>query len=533
MALVPRDTQRVLPSASALPYSQVPSANAAAFGALTGQALESLGNDFSQAGTQVGQVVAKINEENIQREARNRFNTYNDFKQSLMLGDGTPDNPGLLGLKGEDAMMAYPQVQAAIQQKKQELTDTTGNQYVKDMFTNAAAVSDNTDLSQMLSHVSQQREVANDVTSAATIKSATSRAALYNTNPDVLQASLDTVTATILSDAKRKGITDPDALQSLVKEGTSKVLEGTVTALSEFNTKAAQTLFAQHEQEMDGVTRGVVQQRLEAKHKQDVADMENQERFQVFQVAQKQKANFDALAGGIGAGTVTYPQVVQAEQLGRISGEQLENLHTYLTNPDRNTPENKYAENVLLSNIYAGTADIQDVMSNTAINGSQRTTLINAVHTFEDNGGVMKRNDVQQSLNFIGSMTVHQTGPYGLMDDASAQRQAQAKDDFTKGILAMSPGERTTAAVEKLRNEVVSMYHAGDVDLKTLPSTLPSSRFLPNSGGIKSKEQWQASILAARAALDKASEAGTLSQQDAIQQLSIIEQYSTTVNGIK
>lgn len=533
MPSVPQDTIRVAPGSVAPTYEQEPAATAAAFGAITGQAMQGLGQDLSTAGSEVGQVVAKINEENIQREARNRFNSYNDFKQNLMFGDGTPDNPGFMSLKGEDAMAAFPGVQAQIKAQKQTLTDTTGNQYVKDMFSNAAAVSDNADFNSMLSHVSTQREVANDVTSAATIKSAEDRAALYNTNPQVLEQSLQTVTGTVLSDAKRKGITDPDAVQSLVNEANSKVLAGTITALNEFDNKAAQALFAQHEEEIDGVTRGLVQQRLVAKHKQDIMDMENQERFGQYQIGLKQKSNFDALAGAIGGGTATQQQLVQAEQSGRISGEQLENLTQFLTTPDRNTPANKYAENVLLSNIYANTADIQDIMGNTAINGSQRTTLINAYHQVQDNGGIIKRNDVQQSLSFIENMTGHRVGPMGIQDDEGAQRQAQAKDDFIQSILATDPGQRTPDMITKLRNNVVDMYHTPNIDLNTFSTSLPKSRFIPNTGGIKTKDQWQASILAARSALDAASSAGTLSQQDAIQELSTIQQYSDAANGMK
>ena len=122
MALVPDNVApAVQPEATPPPdYMNIPAATPAAFGGLIGEAAQRTGREgnaaFSELAQTFGERYNKI-------AADDAVNKYGDASDKLMWGDGTPTNPGLYNLKGEDAVRAGP----GVLQKLSELRENMKN----------------------------------------------------------------------------------------------------------------------------------------------------------------------------------------------------------------------------------------------------------------------------------------------------------------------------------------------------------------------------------------------------------------------
>lgn len=255
VSTTPKVDQRALPTTAPQPlsYQSARGVTADSFGAQVGRSLIEGGQKLGAAADDAYRQVLKEQIEDNERKAKELDIAFASFNQTIGFGDGSDENKGFYGTKGENTLARQAEVTEAIKKERQRLLDSAPNKAVKDMFGLASAVREKDEIGRVLRYTGEQRTVANNETSEARITTATSDAALNYNDDDTVVKSLAVVEGEVLMLAERNGM-GKETTDNKLRLGRTQVVTGAVeAAVRQEDPARAEKLLSTYEGMIDGV----------------------------------------------------------------------------------------------------------------------------------------------------------------------------------------------------------------------------------------------------------------------------------------
>jgi len=237
------------------------------------------------------------------RAAKKADVAFSEQTRAIMFGDGTPENPGYYGLKGEAALAAYPKVREQLTEARKKIGGGLTNVQAREMFELSAAGRLDSEGRSMDRHNTQERVTANNAAGLSRINTAISNAINYRSNSDMVGEQEAVLRGEVYSEGDRNGY-KPEVTAARLKEELSKMYDGMVNAELVNDPMRAQQMYDKYKIVMDGPTRTVIEKSLEIavvrKASQDATAKIQAEGGTISQQVEKAKA------------TITDPQVQDA-----------------------------------------------------------------------------------------------------------------------------------------------------------------------------------------------------------------------------
>lgn len=215
---------------------------------------------------EVGNVLAneavKAQMEDNERAAKKADIALSEKMRAIMFGDGTPENPGFYGLKGEAALAAYPKVREQMAEARKQIGGTLTNVKAREMFELSAAGRFDTEGRSMDRHNMQERVVAANTVGETRISAAISDGVNGRSDPARVAQSEAIINGEVHSAAARNGWT-PEVAAAKLKDERSKLYAQMVSAELVVNPMNAQRMYDQYKAVMDGPTRTAIEKALE------------------------------------------------------------------------------------------------------------------------------------------------------------------------------------------------------------------------------------------------------------------------------
>lgn len=258
MARVPRQTGREVRSIPlATPAQTARGATSLAFGGGTGEAQAALAQGLNDVSDEIGTIALKEQIEENERVAKDLENQLAARLREISFGDGTAENPGFYGLKGENAINGNAEVRKAIAEARDELKALAPNERVKSMFSDVANRRIETELTRIASHVSSERNNAQQATAETRMREAADDAAANWSDPKIIDRSLGIVTAEAIASGERNGWS-PEVTQSRIEQAQTQVLRSAIETAVAVDPEAAQALVETYEDKLDGTSRASI-----------------------------------------------------------------------------------------------------------------------------------------------------------------------------------------------------------------------------------------------------------------------------------
>ncbi len=269
----------VAPSGGGIVFQSAQGASIDAFGGGTGQALQQAaraGGTLDQLDSMVLRQIAEDNE----REAKNLDIQLQSRLRVLLHGDGSANNPGFLGLQGENALKSREAFQQEVEKARNEVLGRASPQ-VRQLVDPVAAARVEGVFEKSSQHTRTQREVAFQETTKARVAEAYQEAALNWNDPAKLMESIGVVTDEMIAEGERLGRSE-EATQTLIEGHRSKIFQGAIEAAIPVDPMTAQTLLIKYAPLMDGDVQAEVAGKLRPYVVLQVAQDAAQEAVQKF-----------------------------------------------------------------------------------------------------------------------------------------------------------------------------------------------------------------------------------------------------------
>lgn len=497
MATVPTYQQRAGNDRARPTYQSAGSATPTAFGALTGQALSSLGQDVSRFGNEVGEYVIAKNVENIQRYSKDAATEYDTFRRNLMAGDGTEENPGFLSLNGEQAIQARQGVEDALKAKRAEIEGRTDNVYIKDSFKAYADNSDDNTFSTIFTHTSQQREAANKATSEARLLSNLGDAATFWGDNAMFDKLSIATSEEAMQAGSRMGLS-PEAQKEYAEQKLSDLIEARITGALEVKPSAAEDLFNNYEKSINGITAASLRSKIDAAKRQEISDANSAEARGHANRIEFQKVNADKLFAKIAKKEFSEVEAASMQADGLITKDQYQDIITWYRQPPGGG--NPARANELRYQIRTNQITVEDILRDPELDEGERKELMNVADEAAKNGGLLARKDVQMVFESIRRQVVGDKGMFDSFTPTESARLDGATTDFYNAIANVQGGLVTTEFLNKTKADVVQAWGKEvEQDIQHLPR--PAYWKGPTTG---SKPEMIASLKQAAIDLQKA-----------------------------
>lgn len=247
MPTVPQATPTVQSRPIDPGFQNANSASQDAFGASQGASLAQTGARIQGVADELGRLALRTMVEDNEREAGKLDVELSSALRSVTRGDGTQQNPGYFGLRGEAALQGYEGAQKSIREAQKKLSESAKNPRVKEIFDRVASRRIETEMDRLASHVGQERVRAADTVSEARLSEAANDAAAAWNDPKIINRSVVLAVNEIRSMAERNGW-GKEVEAAKVREATSVIATGAAkAALAVEATGAAQRIFKQYE----------------------------------------------------------------------------------------------------------------------------------------------------------------------------------------------------------------------------------------------------------------------------------------------
>jgi hypothetical protein len=277
MAIVPTTGgPTTLPRSAGPVYQNASGATPDAFGAAQGRALEQAGRQLDQAGNRVGDLALNMQREDNLKAVKDADTQFRTGLLTLQYGDGTPENPGYFGLRGEDATSKLKDYQDNVAKLRAAASAKLGNEAQQRDFS-AAADNHTLDLSaRMLRHAETQRVNSQLATSEARVNVAVAEASASFNDPQVLASALATARGEAVAQGKINGAS-PEVTTALIRKAETQVLSATILSAAETDISLASQLLKANVGRMDPAAalsvRRVVDKEVEQIEAQKAADV--------------------------------------------------------------------------------------------------------------------------------------------------------------------------------------------------------------------------------------------------------------------
>ncbi len=480
MARVPNASfPQIGAKAEVTPYSRV-DPTAAAFGAMQGQAQESLGNAVAHLGEQGAAIITDINKENIQRLAKYGHTEYSKVVSNAMYGDGTDTNPGLLNLQGQAAIDARPGVMKQLAEARVQIGSKMDNQIAADLFNGAANETDETATRTSAMHVSQQRIVANETASNLVINQAHDDGALGSADPLTVHKSEIIVQQQAIQQAQAKGLS-AEATLDFVKQHVSKYYEDVITNRMETNTKAAEDMLNSVTDRIGGTEASILTKRLEQKKRDDISLGWAVQEHNHTLMLQRQEQNYGNLISAASKGQAGLLDFQKAKDAQAISGPQLESLISFKDRMSKGGPGDPAMANQALIQVYDGQIQLEDISKIPGLNSEQTQHLVTVAASVRANGGINDSFAVKEGKSWLEWIVAAKKDITTKLDEKQSARLANADEEYFAKVALLGPGQATPGNIDMIKREVANNHLP---DLLADPSTyianvLPQNKYWP------------------------------------------------------
>lgn len=277
MAIVPTTGgTTVQPNAGGPVYQNASGATPEAFGAASARQTIQAADQLGRASDRMGAVAVDIQQEENKRQVKDADTEFRQGLIALQFGDGTEENPGYFGLKGQNAVDKLPEYQDKLTKLREQAASRLSNDRQKQDFASVAEQHTQAATQKMLQYNAEQRRTSQLATSEARQNIAVTEAAAGYNDPNVLANSLATVRGEAISQAQISGAS-PEVTMALVRKAETQVLSTTILTAVEKDPALAEKLLRENAGRMDPaaalqVRKVVDKQFLEVKS-QEVADL--------------------------------------------------------------------------------------------------------------------------------------------------------------------------------------------------------------------------------------------------------------------
>lgn len=227
------------------------------------QNIENAAQKVEGVGNVLANEAVKAQMEDNERSAKKADVALSEQMRAIMFGDGTPENPGFYGLKGEAALAAYPKVQAQMTEIRKKIGGDITNPKAREMFELSANSRFETEARAMGRFNQQERTVANDAISERRIREANDYAIAGWNNPEQVDKAHAILRGEVISRGQRNGEA-PEVIASKLQEEQSKMYAGMINAALVYNPAEAQKLYDKYKPAIDGSVRPAIELKLEA-----------------------------------------------------------------------------------------------------------------------------------------------------------------------------------------------------------------------------------------------------------------------------
>ncbi len=430
MPTVPTVTQRstlVKRGPTAFASSDSP---AGAFGATQGKALATLGNTIVGVSDDIFKASIAFQDEDDQREFKKLDIELAAFISKLGRGDGTEENQGFYATRGEKTLMAFPNAQAALQQKRLELVEKASNSRVRRMFGVSSQQRTDKELSSYLTLVGQQRRLANDAVGEARIDQATDDATAAFSDRAELERSIVIAkqeVATIFKDQPQ------EVIDNETEKAITNIIDKVVTAASRADNALARKIFEDFESQIDGVNRATIKQRLDARDVELLNKKIAAEARQVKELKKRQNIVFEKMIVGIVKEELDESQVELVFERGLIDAKQRANLLRIVREDDVTTDKN--AKLALGIDIRLGNSSFDEIANAAGISAEDKLELVGTQDQVQKNGAILARADVKRLRKTLDDRIGGVRGAMSILDPAASERLSVALEEFDNRVL--------------------------------------------------------------------------------------------------
>lgn len=212
-------------------------------------------------GDVLAQEAVKAQNEDNERAAKEADVKLSERMRAIMFGDGSEQNPGYYGLKGQAALDAYGPTQEAIKKAREEVGRGL-NPRAKLLFDSSADNRFNTEFNSMSRYNLQERRVANDTASEVRIREANDSGVAAWNDPKRVAEAVAIIRGEVVGMGQRNGWS-PEIVNSKIQEEQSKLYAGMINAALVRDPAAAQKLYDSYKTSIDGTARAAIERDLE------------------------------------------------------------------------------------------------------------------------------------------------------------------------------------------------------------------------------------------------------------------------------
>ena len=517
MPTVPTLTQRSVLTKRGPTAFASPSAPAGAFGATQGQALATLGGQIVGVSDDIFKASIAFQDEDDQREFKKLDIELAAFLTELGRGDGTEANPGFLATRGENTLNAFPKAQRALQEKRKELLERASNKRVRGKFAISSAQRTDKVLSSYLTLVAQQRKLANEAVGQARIEQATD---------DATAAWMDRVELERAIIIAKQEVAElfKDQSQEVIENETEKaitdIIDKVVTAASREDNVFARKLFEDFENQVDGVNRAALKQRLDARDRELLNKKIAAEARMEKQLKKRHLEIFNKLAVLIVDDKIGEAQIEFMFAKGNISFKQRSTL-LKLTQVDDVTTDDS-AMLTLAIRIRKGESSFEEIAEAANISSEDKLRLVSVQDQVNKQGAILATREVKDLMNSLDNRIGGVRGPLAILDLAASERVDIALTKFRKRVVEGEDPQTVFDDILKGFKSDFSRDPLYQIDLLARPDKWVGNRFGKKAELVERTED-------AIRATAKSFGAGEISQKEYFKQLRLLDEYEKVI----
>jgi hypothetical protein len=262
MATVPIVNQSVAVRPATPVYQSAAGASLDAFGGLQAQSTQQGGQRLAQAGERLDMLAEqRLREDNV-KAAKDGDISLAEQIRTITRGDGTEANPGYYGSRGDAATEGFASTEKAVSEAHRKISEGITSPEARRLYDLQARERLNLTFEKMGEHQQTQRRIALDTTSEARIGEALDDAKAYWNDPRTLAQSLAVARGEVNSMTQRNGWS-PEVTVSKMGEAQTAIYRGAITAAMQTDPMAAQKLYNDNKDKIDGRVRPDIEKMLE------------------------------------------------------------------------------------------------------------------------------------------------------------------------------------------------------------------------------------------------------------------------------
>ena len=294
----------VAPRPIAQNRQEVGAANANAFGAPVGEANAAFGQAIGKASDVTFSIVNDMKKRDNEREARDALTALSMAQRAAAYGDGTPENPGYLNMKGHAAVEGYQKAVKDVTDLRKKTSQSLSSNEVRDLFDPRSQQQTDDYIGRFSNYSYDQRYTADKTSLTSQKVEAVNMAASDPLNDQNLEAARHTATVSAAKLAQLDGL-DKDTADQQVAAADTEVLLGAMNSIIQrSNVAEAQKFYEKHKGSIDGKIQTKIEGELKTAANQERITTEHAATVARLEETAREEAEYGTITDGILDGTV-------------------------------------------------------------------------------------------------------------------------------------------------------------------------------------------------------------------------------------